>query len=285
MRDLFDNVPARRKFQRQPSTESGLITRLVGAYAAAYPGDWLLIRCGRAAQLLDSGSGDLIEAATSVHGIDVGRAAIELQEPDLDARVPGVTVTGWLCAPTVTRSHRQQMIFFVNGRQIQSRTLMYALEEAYHTLLMVGRHPVTLVRISLDPEFVDVNVHPTKAEVKFADERAVLGPSRAAHATLSRIPRAEPSPHSDRELRTSCRRILAHIVAGYRPPAVSTAAISTAAVLERVQSTPATGSRGATPVAPNASSAWAGREHVHHRGGARRAVHDRPACRARTGRI
>ncbi len=193
VRDLFDNVPARRKFQRQPSTESGLITRLVGAYAAAYPEIGFSFDVDGRRSFSTQGSGDLIEAATAVHGIDVGRAAIELQEPDLDARVPGVTVTGWLCAPTVTRSHRQQMIFFVNGRQIQSRTLMYALEEAYHTLLMVGRHPVTLVRISLDPEFVDVNVHPTKAEVKFADERAVARAiSRAAHATLSRIPRAEP---------------------------------------------------------------------------------------------
>lgn len=85
------------------------------------------------------------------------------------------------------------MIFFMNGRQIQSRTLMYALEEAFHTLLMVGRHPVTLVRIEVDPAQVDVNVHPTKAEVKFADERAVARAiSRGAHATLTRIPRAEP---------------------------------------------------------------------------------------------
>ncbi len=69
---------------------------------------------------------------------------------------------------------------------------MYALEEAYHTLLMVGRHPITLVRIDVDPDQVDVNVHPTKAEVKFADERAVARAiSRSAHATLTRIPRAE----------------------------------------------------------------------------------------------
>jgi DNA mismatch repair protein MutL len=193
VRDLFENVPARRKFQRQPSTESGLIVRLISAYAAAYPEIGFTLTVDGRRNFSTLGSGDLIEAATAVYGIDVGRAAIELLEPDLDARVPGVTVSGWLCAPTVTRSHRQQMVFFVNGRQIQSRTLMYALEEAYHTLLMVGRHPVTLVRIDVPPDLVDVNVHPTKAEVKFADERAVArAVSRAAHATLSRIPRAEP---------------------------------------------------------------------------------------------
>ncbi len=193
VRDLFENVPARRKFQRQPSTESGLIGRLVSAYGAAYPEIGFTLTVDGRRSFTTSGNGDLIEAATAVYGLEVGRAAIELMEPDRDAQVPGVTISGWLCAPTVTRSHRQQMVFFVNGRQIQSRTLMYALEEAFHTLLMVGRHPVTMVRISLDPDQVDVNVHPTKAEVKFADERAVARAiSRSAHATLSRIPRAEP---------------------------------------------------------------------------------------------
>ena len=193
VRDLFENVPARRKFQRQPSTETGLIVRLVSAYAAAYPEIGFTLTVDGRRSFSTSGSGDIIEAATAVFGLDIGRAAIELMEPDPDARVPGVTTSGWLCAPTVTRSHRQQMIFFVNGRQIQSRTLMFALEEAYHTLLMVGRHPVTMVRISVDPDQVDVNVHPTKAEVKFADERAVARAiSRSAHATLSRIPSAEP---------------------------------------------------------------------------------------------
>lgn len=193
VRDLFENVPARRKFQRQPSTESGLIVRQVGAYAAAYPAIGFALDVDGRRSFSTTGSGDLVEAATAVYGVDVGRAAIELVEPELEARVPGIEISGWICAPTVTRSHRQQMTFFMNGRQIQSRTLMYALEEAYHTLLMVGRHPVTLVRIQVDPDQVDVNVHPTKAEVKFADERAVARAiSRGAHATLTRIPRAEP---------------------------------------------------------------------------------------------
>ncbi len=193
VRDLFENVPARRKFQRQPSTESALIVRQVGAYAAAYPAIGFTLDVDERRSFTTTGSGDLIEAATAVFGVDVGRAAIELMEPELDARVPGVEISGWICAPTVTRSHRQQMVFFMNGRHIQSRTLMYALEEAYHTLLMVGRHPVTLVRILVDSDQVDVNVHPTKAEVKFADERAVARAiSRSAHATLTRIPRAEP---------------------------------------------------------------------------------------------
>jgi DNA mismatch repair protein MutL len=73
----------------------------------------------------------------------------------------------------VSRSHRQSLYFFVNGRLIQHRALIFALEDAFHSLLMVGRHPLGMVRIEMDPAQVDVNVHPTKAEVKFADERAV----------------------------------------------------------------------------------------------------------------
>jgi DNA mismatch repair protein MutL len=170
-----------------------LIVRQVGAYAAAYPAIGFVLDVDGRRSFSTTGSGDLVEAATAVYGVDVGRASIELVEPELEARVPGIEVSGWICAPTITRSHRQQMTFFMNGRQIQSRTLMYALEEAYHTLLMVGRHPVTLVRIQVDPDQVDVNVHPTKAEVKFADERSVARAiSRSAHATLTRIPRAEP---------------------------------------------------------------------------------------------
>lgn len=193
VRDLFDNVPARRKFQRQPSTEAGLISRTVSAYGAAYPQIGFTLTVDGRRSFSTSGSGELIEAATAIYGLEVGRAAVELLEPEPEARVPGVTASGWICTSAVTRSHRQQMIFFLNGRLIQSRTLMYALEEAYHTLLMVGRHPVTMVRIDVEPDQVDVNVHPTKAEVKFADERAVARAiSRSAHATLARIPSATP---------------------------------------------------------------------------------------------
>jgi DNA mismatch repair protein MutL len=100
-----------------------------------------------------------------------------------------VSVSGWIAAPNVSRSHRQEMVFFVNGRLIQHRALSYALEEAYHSLLMVGRHPIAMVRIEVSPDVVDVNVHPTKAEVKFLDERAVCrAVQRAAHAALATAP-------------------------------------------------------------------------------------------------
>ncbi len=189
VRDLFANVPARRKFLRQASTEAGYATRVVSSYAAAYTGVAVTLTVDGRRVFGTDGSGDDVAAATGVYGPEVGQAALRLVPLDEAAAVPGVTVTGWVGAPAVTRSHRNGLVFFVNGRWIQSRALSFALEEAYHSLLMVGRHPVAVMHVALDPATVDVNVHPTKAEVKFVDERAVCrAVQRAAHAALLGAP-------------------------------------------------------------------------------------------------
>ena len=189
VRDLFANVPARRKFLRQPGTEHGYIGRVVAAYACAYPHVRFTLTVEGRTTLATDGSGDPVAAASGVFGLEVGRAALLLAALEESAEVPGVSVAGWIGAPSVTRSHRQDMIFFVNGRWIQSRSLGYALEEAYHSLLMVGRRPIAFVHLTVDPAALDVNVHPTKAEIKFQDERsAARGVSRAAHQALLQTP-------------------------------------------------------------------------------------------------
>ena len=171
----------------QPGTETGYIQRAVAAYAATYPAvAFELIIDGRRA-FVTAGSGDAIAAATAAWGTDVGRAAIPLEPLDESAAVPGVTVDGWITAPELSRSHRQGIVIFVNGRWVQNRALAFALEEAYHSLILVGRHPLAAIHIRLDPAAVDVNVHPTKAEVKFVDERAACrAVQRAVHTALAR---------------------------------------------------------------------------------------------------
>ncbi len=189
---LFGNVPARRKFLRQASTESGMINRMVASYAAAYPAVRFSLEIDGRRAFSTDGSGDLIGAAAGAWGSDVGAAALLLEPLESSAAVPGISVEGWIGAPALNRSHRQHLVFFVNGRLIQNRALSFALEEAYHSLLMVGRHPVALIKILIDPASVDVNVHPTKAEVKFEDERLVCrAVSRAAHAALTQAPTDE----------------------------------------------------------------------------------------------
>src|SRR5262249_34898464 len=158
---------ARRKFLRQTGTESGYIGRAVEAYAAAYPDVAFSFTVDGRRVLTTDGAGDPTAAAAGAFGLEVGEAAIPLEPLEESAAVPGVSVAGWIGAPGVTRSHGQGLVFFVNGRWIQNRALSFALEEAYHSLLMVGRHPVAVIQIRVDPTAVDVNVHPTKAEVKF----------------------------------------------------------------------------------------------------------------------
>lgn len=184
--DLFGNVPARRKFLKQAATEAAYITRMIGAYAC-HRSDirWSLTVDGRKA-VSTPGTGDDADAAIGVYGAELADDILTLMPLGADADVPGVDVSGWVSSPRVTRSHRQNLFFFVNGRLIQHRTLQYALEEAFHSLLMVGRHPLGMVRIQVDQRMVDVNVHPTKAEVKFADERAVCrAVQRATHQALT----------------------------------------------------------------------------------------------------
>ncbi len=184
--DLFGNVPARRKFLRQPSTEASYISRLIGAYACNRSDiRWSLVNEGRKV-ISTPGTGDDVHAAIGVFGPELAEDVLTLRSDGSEMAVPGVTVSGWVSSPRVTRSHRQNLFFFVNGRMVQHRALTYALEDAFHSLLMVGRHPIGMVRIELDPAQVDVNVHPTKAEVKFVDERAVCrAVQRATHEALT----------------------------------------------------------------------------------------------------
>jgi DNA mismatch repair protein MutL len=192
VRDLFGNVPARRKFLRQPSTEHGYIGRVIAAYACAYPQVQFILTLDGRTSISTGGTGDALTAASGVFGVEVGKAALAIEPLDESAAVTGVFVDGWIGAPTVSRSHRQDMIFFVNGRWVQNRAMSFALEEAYHSLLMVGRHPISFLHVHVDPATIDVNVHPTKAEIKFQDERsACRAVQRSAHAALARAPRDE----------------------------------------------------------------------------------------------
>ncbi len=190
VRDLFGNVPARRKFLRQPGTEHGYVGRVVAAYACAYPGIQFSYTVDGRRSITTAGDGNLLTAASAVYGLEIGKAALPLEPLDESAAVPGVELEGWVAAPTVSRSHRQDMVFFVNGRWFQHRSLGFALEEAYHSLLMVGRHPISFVHLFVDPATIDVNVHPSKSEVKFTDERAVArAVQRSTHAALAMNPR------------------------------------------------------------------------------------------------
>jgi DNA mismatch repair protein MutL len=192
--NLFYNVPARLKFLRQPATEAGRIVETVQRFAMAFPERrFSLVSDGRLV-FQSTGSGRLHDVLVKVWGLDVGRQLVPVGRVEGEevppAQLETPRVSGYAGLPSLSRSNRNQILFFLNRRAIQDRSLAFAVTEAYRNRLMVGRYPVAVLMIDLDPALVDVNVHPAKAEVRFREERAVFrAVQKAVHATL-----AEHSP-------------------------------------------------------------------------------------------
>jgi DNA mismatch repair protein MutL len=177
---LFYNVPARLKFLKAETTERSHVDGLIARYALAYPERRFRVAHDGRKTFEAGGSGKLSDVLIAVFGLPTGRAMLRLQGSHA-----GVTVTGYVSPPHVTRANRAQITLFVNGRWIQDQRLMHAVVQAYHTLLQVGRYPLGVVLISLPPAEVDVNIHPTKAEVRFRDPDAVFSAvQRAVRAAL-----------------------------------------------------------------------------------------------------
>ncbi len=191
--DLFYNVPARRKFLKQPATERRQIDGLVTRYALAYPQvRWQLEMEGRTV-LHTSGNGKRREVLAALYGPDIARQMLEVLAGEADLRL-----SGFISPTSLTRSNRQGITFFVNGRPVQDAALVRALLQAYHTLLMVGRYPLAVLFLEMPPEAVDVNVHPAKAEVRFRDRdrvfRAVQRGVRRALLAYTPVPDLDDRP-------------------------------------------------------------------------------------------
>ncbi len=175
--DIFFNVPARLKFLKSDLTERRQIDLLVTRYALAYPYVRFQLRQDERPGLHTSGNGDRREVMAALYGVDVARQMIEVLSEDEHLRLNGFT------SPTsLTRSNRREITFFVNGRPVQDGALSAAVIQAYHTLLMVGRYPLAVIFLEIPPFDVDVNVHPTKAEVRFREPDRIFerGAARAA---------------------------------------------------------------------------------------------------------
>ncbi len=175
VRNLFYNAPVRREFLRSEATEASAITAVVTQYALAYPEvRFTMLLEGRLA-IQTSGGGDLREALINLYGLDVARQLLPVESIYGEGR-DEIRVRGLVSPPGLTRSSRGYIHLFVNRRAIQPRgQIALVLEEAYHTLMMKGRHPVAALDIRVHPASVDVNVHPTKSEVKFRDTPKVMG--------------------------------------------------------------------------------------------------------------
>ena len=176
VRNLFRRVPARLKFLKSPTTENSHIANVVSQYALAFPEvKFTLFIDGRAA-LRTPGSGQLIDSVIEVYGGDIAQNMLEIRnDGKWENEAVYLGITGTIGSPAVSRSNRGYLSFFVNRRWVNSRLLAWAVEEAYHGLLPQGKHPIAVINISLPHQEVDVNVHPTKTEVKFQNEHRVFG--------------------------------------------------------------------------------------------------------------
>ena len=177
VRDLFHNTPARLAFLRAERSEAAAAVRAVSDLALAHPE--VAFSCRSDDRLaLRSPGGSLVDAATAVFGRDAGELLV------VDA--PGeIAVAGLIGEPRSHRGTRTGLVLVINGRRVHNRALVAAVEEAYAGLLPAGRHPFGVVQVTLDPTVVDVNVHPTKREVRLRDEGRVFSAvQRACWAAL-----------------------------------------------------------------------------------------------------
>ena len=181
---LFAELPARRKFLRGRSGENGQIVTLVANLALGSPGMAFCLRLDGRRSIETPGDGDLAAAMAAVHGRGIAEylAPIEADPSDGD-RVEVGGCLGWGEATLPTRAG---LTLLVNGRWVQSRTLSYAVDEAYRTLVQVGRYPIAVLDLRVPPGDIDVNVHPRKSEVRLLHERAAFGAiQRAIRRTLA----------------------------------------------------------------------------------------------------
>jgi len=167
--DLFYNVPARLKFMKKDVTERRAIDALLTRYALAYPNVRFKLAEGNNVTLQTAGDGDRRSILAALYGVDVAKQLLEI-----NAEEDGIKLIGYASPTAITRSNRKDITFFVNGRWVQDTPLTTALIQAYHTLLMVGRYPLAAMFVEIDPEEVDVNVHPAKAEVRFRNQDRIF---------------------------------------------------------------------------------------------------------------
>ncbi|MFB6310654.1 MAG: DNA mismatch repair endonuclease MutL [Salinirussus sp.] len=186
VRDLFFNVPARRKYLKQVSTEFAHVNGVVSGYALADPDVAVSLTHDDRETFATTGGGDRREAVLEVYGREVAQAMIPVEFDDLPEG-PLSSVSGLISHPETTRSNRDYLNTFVNGRYVRAAAVREAVIEAYGTQLGPDRYPFAVLECSVDPADVDVNVHPRKLEVRFADEAGIRSQVEAAvHAALMR---------------------------------------------------------------------------------------------------
>ncbi|MDD3338220.1 MAG: DNA mismatch repair endonuclease MutL [Lachnospiraceae bacterium] len=177
VRNLFYNTPARAKFLKTPATEGGYISSYLEQLALSNPDVSFTFKANNSIRLTTSGNGNLKDAIYAIYGRDISR---ELEEIEYEEN--GLKIWGYTAKPVVSRGNRNYENYYVNGRYIKSKILAKAIEDAYKPFMMQHKYPFTAFQIQMDGSVVDVNVHPTKMEVRFSDQEFIY---RAVFAAIT----------------------------------------------------------------------------------------------------
>lgn len=196
--DLFFNTPARKKFLKTPATEGSHINEMLVKLALSHPGVAFKFINNNRLVLSTPGGNSLCDTIACIYGAPVGKELLPVAFEDED-----VAVGGFLSKPSILRSSRQWQTYLVNGRVIASRAIAKAIDNAYHSLLPKSGYPLAVLDIRVPPQSVDVNVHPQKTEVKFADEGRIFKAVYKAVLDAVRTPEpladvAAPAQHLER---------------------------------------------------------------------------------------
>lgn len=164
--DLFYNTPARLKYMKSIHTELGNITDIVNRLALSHPEiSFRLIHNDRKL-LHTNGNGDVRQVLAAIYGLNIAKKMIPITGSSLDFKL-----SGYMALPEITRASRNYISTLINGRFVKNYSLVRSIQDGYHTLLPIGRFPIVLLNIEMDPILVDVNVHPSKMEVRFSKEQ------------------------------------------------------------------------------------------------------------------
>lgn len=169
IRDIFFNVPVRRKFMKRDAAEANAIISIMQKIILSHPEIAFKLIKDNKIEFSSAGDGELYSAVYGVYGRDFAHDMIPV-----DYSENGITVKGYIIKPLYSKSNRSFQNFFINGRFVKSVTCSASLEEAYQNLIMVGKYPACVLMLDVPPVTVDVNVHPAKAEVRFSDEKVVF---------------------------------------------------------------------------------------------------------------
>lgn len=170
IRDLFYNTPARAKFLKTPTTEAGYISSFIEQLALSHPHISFKYMQNGQTKLHTSGNDNLKEVIYQIYGRDLTKQLIEIHHTDPSGTMQ---IDGFIGKPTISRGNRNFENYYVNGRYVKSKILMKGIEDAYHTFMMQHKYPFTSLYLTIQGEDVDINVHPTKMEVRFSKQQEI----------------------------------------------------------------------------------------------------------------